>query len=132
MRIRLLVTGLAVTAIVAATASARDRDDDPPSECKTAYGQTACGYHCTAGYGTVACAETPSGACLAAYGKTTCWDPPRHYRHRAREHAPSACLAGYGEIACGYDCVAGYGEVRCSPRPGGRCVAASGHVTCTE
>lgn len=40
--------------------------------CKSAYGKTECGYHCTAAYGVVKCAQTPQGACQAAYGKVTC------------------------------------------------------------
>lgn len=41
-------------------------------ECRSAYGQTACGYGCVAAYGAVRCAPTPDGACTAAYGKITC------------------------------------------------------------
>jgi hypothetical protein len=43
-----------------------------PSECKSAYGTTACGYNCVAAYGTVRCAQFPGGACAAAYGQVTC------------------------------------------------------------
>ena len=48
---------------------------DPPATCKSAYGQTVCGYRCVAEYGQVACAQTPRGVCEAAFGKVTCWDP---------------------------------------------------------
>ena len=44
----------------------------PASECKSAYGETACGYGCVAAYGTVRCAQQPGGACAAAYGEVTC------------------------------------------------------------
>lgn len=44
----------------------------PSSECKSAYGSTACGYGCVAAYGTVRCAQAPGGACSAAYGQVTC------------------------------------------------------------
>jgi len=48
----------------------------PEPTCRSAYGETACGYHCTAAYGQVRCAQTPHGQCKAAYGEVTCWDPP--------------------------------------------------------
>lgn len=44
----------------------------PSSECKSAYGTTACGYGCVAAYGMVRCAQQPGGACAAAYGEVTC------------------------------------------------------------
>jgi hypothetical protein len=106
------------------------RADD--SECRSAFGKTACGYHCTAAYGDVQCSDTYSGACLAAFGQVVCWDPPRRYRRLARDTDPAQCLAAYGQIACGYGCESGYGEVSCSPRPGGTCQAAYGHVTCSK
>lgn len=106
--------------------------DAADSECKSAFGKTACGFHCTAGFGDVDCAETYAGACLAAFGEVRCWDPPRRYRRLACEMDPAECLAGFGEIACGNGCVAGFGEVRCSPRPGGSCEAANGQVTCSN
>lgn len=43
-----------------------------PSECKSAYGATACGYGCVAAYGEVKCASQPGGVCEAAYGQVTC------------------------------------------------------------
>lgn len=43
-----------------------------PSECKSAYGTTACGYGCVAAYGEVKCASQPGGVCEAAYGQVTC------------------------------------------------------------
>ncbi len=33
------------------------------NQCVTNYGQTACGYHCIAAHGHVACARTSSGIC---------------------------------------------------------------------
>lgn len=47
-------------------------DDDARSECKSAYGTTACGYGCVAAYGEVKCASRPGGVCQAAYGEITC------------------------------------------------------------
>jgi hypothetical protein len=102
------------------------------TECKTAYGKTACGFHCTAGFSDVQCSETYEGACLAAFGRVMCWDPPPRYRRLACEREPAQCLAAFGDIACGYGCTAGFGEVKCSPRPGGTCEAADGHVTCAR
>ncbi len=100
----------------------------PPAKCLSGYGQTACGYHCVAGYGEVRCARTPAGKCLAGYGKVVCGDPARYGPGTPQVK----CLAGYGEIACGYACVAGYGEVRCARTPAGACQAAYGHVVCSE
>lgn len=72
-------------------------------ECKSAYGKTACGYHCLAAYGDIKCAEHPQGTCKAAYG----------------------------EVACGFDCTAAFGKVRCAPDLGGVCKAAFGDVVCS-
>jgi hypothetical protein len=102
------------------------------SECKTAFGKTACGFHCTAGYNDVQCSETPEGACIAGFGRVLCWDPPRRYRRLACENDPAECMAAFGDLACGYGCASGFGEVKCSPRPGGSCEAANGHVTCSR
>jgi hypothetical protein len=102
------------------------------TECKTAFGKTACGFHCTAGFSDVQCSETPSGACIAGFGRLMCWDPPWRYRRLAWEIDPAQCVAGYGTLACGYGCASGFGEVKCSPRPGGSCMAAAGHVTCAQ
>lgn len=44
----------------------------PPMQCRTAYGKTACGYGCQAGYGDVRCAATPDGACQASFGQIVC------------------------------------------------------------
>jgi len=37
--------------------------------CITSSGKTACGYHCPAAHGEVACARTAAGVC----GATSCW-----------------------------------------------------------
>lgn len=76
----------------------------PQQECKSAFGKTACGYHCMAAFGDVRCAEHPDGECRAAFG----------------------------EVACGFDCKAAFGKVRCAPAPGGVCKAAFGDVVCSE
>ena len=94
--------------------------------CKTAYGETACGYNCTANYGVVNCSSTPQGACAANYGQVVCWDPPRWVDQKAE------CLANYGEVVCGYNCIANYGEVRCSLTPQGACAANYGQVVCWD
>ncbi len=53
----------------------RGRFDGVRSECKSAYGMTACGYSCVAAYGVVRCAQSPQGTCVAQYGQVTCFDP---------------------------------------------------------
>lgn len=102
----------------------------PQATCLRAYGETACGYHCTQGYGQVRCAQTPVGNCQAGYGTVVCYDPPVPVL--AWSQTPVAqCLAEYGLVACGYGCVAQYGSVRCSPVPGGVCAAQAGRITCS-
>lgn len=98
-------------------------------ECKTAYGQTACGYDCKAAYGQVRCAPVPWGACKAAYGKVVCG--PEHPRS-AGPMPQASCKSAYGDVACGYDCKAGYGMVRCSSHPDGVCHVANGAVRCSN
>ena len=95
-------------------------------ECKTAYGTTVCGYHCTAQYGQVQCAKTPQGACMAAYGQIECWDPSERTRR------PAECIAEYGQIACGYDCKANYGKVQCAQTPSGACGSGYGQLICWD
>jgi hypothetical protein len=121
----------ALTLLIATVASADPGDDTPRAECRTAYGTTACGYHCEAAYGEVRCARTAAGVCVAAYGEVTCWDPePRRSRYRRGERA--RCLPAYGTVACGFGCVAAYGEVRCARTAQGTCSAAYGQVTCWD
>jgi hypothetical protein len=56
-----------------------------PWQCKSAYGQKACGYHCLTAYGNVACASQPDENCLQAYGQLRCG----HH-----------CRAEFGQIVC--------------------------------
>ena len=95
------------------------------ANCETAYGRTACGFHCESGYGDVKCAATPYGACGSGYGVVKCWDPARPYRHARAE-----CMSGYGTVACGYNCASGYGQVKCANTPFAICTASYGEVKC--
>lgn len=110
----------------------------PPAECKSAYGQTGCGYGCVAAYGEVKCAKTPQGRCQAAYGEITCWDPredgPERDRdgHGRRGLPGATCESSYGKTACGFSCVAAYGEVQCAESPMGVCTSAYGKVKCWD
>jgi hypothetical protein len=126
---KVYVPRLLLATLIILTSATSFADD---SECKTAFGKTACGFHCTAGFGDVQCSETDAGACIAAFGRVLCWDAPHRYRRLAREMDPVQCVAAYGDLACGYGCTSGFGEVKCSPRPGGSCMAADGHVTCAR
>jgi len=54
-------------------------------QCKSAYGQKACGYSCVAAYGNVACAAQPHHNCVEAYGQVRCGEN---------------CRAAYGQIQC--------------------------------
>ncbi|MBK9073082.1 MAG: hypothetical protein IPL79_19100 [Myxococcales bacterium] len=137
---------LMLAALLPAEAAA-DRQGRRPAGCYAAYGQTACGYDCTAGYGQLKCAQTPTGTCTAAYGSVTCWDPApakasrRRSEHggrerRGRDHEPAGvhdaptCLSNYGQTACGYGCVAQYGRVQCATTPGAQCIAQYGQIAC--
>lgn len=44
----------------------------PKAECKSAYGETKCGYNCVSAYGEIKCAEWPGGVCKEAYGEIVC------------------------------------------------------------
>jgi hypothetical protein len=112
----------------------------PPAECKSAYGQTQCGYGCVAAYGEVKCAKTTEGRCQAAYGEITCWDPsddgPPHRQRGDRDDRPlrpgATCESAYGKTACGFSCVSAYGEIKCAESPMGVCVSAYGRVVCWD
>ncbi len=47
----------------------------PKAECRSDYGQIACGYNCISDYGKVKCAEWPGGVCKADYGQVVCGPP---------------------------------------------------------
>lgn len=47
----------------------------PKAECRVASDRVACGYHCLAKYGAVACAATPHGRCAAKLGRVACREP---------------------------------------------------------
>lgn len=118
-------------------ASAGDPWPAAEPECRTAYGQTVCGYRCVAEYGQVQCAQTPYGLCRSGYGSVTCWDPPAASRRGRRDvdlsswPAPT-CHAEYGMVACGYTCESGYGTVQCTQTPYGVCHAEYGKVVCWD
>lgn len=103
----------------------------PEATCLTAYGQSACGYDCTAGYGKVRCASVPHGSCTAAYGDVVCGPDPLRGAPVAADWEQATCISAFGKSACGYDCKSGFGEVGCAPTPWGACVAAYGGVTCS-
>lgn len=104
----------------------------PQASCKTAYGKTACGYHCEAAYGEVACAQTPWGTCRAAYGKLVCGDGAPQLLQRPQPPRQATCDAAYGQVACGWGCTAAFGQLACAQTPEGRCTAAHGQVTCWD
>lgn len=115
-----------------------DRDDVgraqiPAAQCQTAYGQTACGYDCTAAYGVVHCATWPGGACAAYWGHVTCGpEAPPNWRAWWTPKVKAQCMSAYGKTACGWGCASGFGEVACSSTPNGTCVAYYGKVTCSQ
>jgi len=119
----------------------------PPAEaeCKSAFGQTVCGFGCIAAYGAVKCARTPEGRCQAAYGEITCWDPdtdaPRPGPGRPGRPNPwpdrdpgngASCENAFGKTACGYDCKTAFGDIKCAQTPLGVCHAAYGKLVCWD
>src|SRR5689334_20814718 len=87
-------------------------------QCLTQYEKTACGYHCLANHGQVACARTPDGICSDGAETVTCWDPPEAVRLHYRGRVPRpACLSRAGKTACGYACQAHDNEVVCAETP---------------
>ena len=62
----------------------------PPAAptCLTSSGKTACGYHCRAAHGEVACAHTSAGVCDATEKKLVCWDPSDSVRAHYGDDVP--------------------------------------------
>jgi len=123
-------------ALVIALALSHPEPTPAQAECKSAYGQTVCGFGCIAAYGDVKCARTPEGRCQAAYGEITCWDPDTEHPHR-RHHAPpeepgATCRTAYGKTACGHDCTIAFGDIKCAQTPLGVCHAAYGKLVCWD
>ncbi len=104
------------------------------STCITNYGKTACGYHCLAAHGEVACAKTSAGICGATESELVCWDPPDSVRAHYGDKVPRPkCLTRAGAIACGYDCASREGDrVYCASTPDGICVATSRTTVCWD
>lgn len=103
----------------------------PQMECVTTSGIGACGYDCKTTSGKAACAQTPWGRCVTTSGKIFCGDPAP-YVLRAGPPPPIQCVTTSGVGACGYDCKTTSGKARCASEPWGRCIAASGQITCTR
>lgn len=105
----------------------------PTYQCLSAYGETACGFSCTSGYGDLKCAQTPLGVCHSAYGEVVCWDPPRWLGYHLPPGMPRAsCISAYGDIACGFRCQAAFGEVACAQTPWGTCTVSYGDLICAD
>lgn len=105
----------------------------PVSQCVTAYGQTRCGYACTAEFGDVQCARTALGVCVAAGGRVHCWDPADDVvRAYSTQRAPAECRTAYGMTACGWACRDAFGDVKCAATPAGTCMEAGGRVSCFD
>src|SRR5690606_21544197 len=105
----------------------------PESECVSAFGQTACGYHCVVANGGVSCADWPGGSCATAYGQTVCGPPPPPgWQSSWSPSVQASCIQAYGRIACGFDCVSAYGQVACAQTARGRCAAQGGQIQCWE
>ena len=79
----------------------------PVATCLLANDRVACGYHCEAYQGSLACAQTPDGTCRRQGGAVSCWDPPLDTPAVAYDPAAErACLAASDGRTCGFRCLA--------------------------
>lgn len=106
----------------------------PRPECLTRYGKTACGYHCEAHDGEVACAQSPDGICRTSVAELVCWDPhPSTYCYAIGRRMPRPrCIVSDGKIACGYGCEARGGKLACAQTPAGSCTTRPGEIICFD
>lgn len=110
----------------------------PPNEglnpqCKSAGGESACGFNCLVASGRAACARTPYGVCREHHGVVKCWDPPEATIHEYGSELPRpTCLAVFSAMACGYDCKADRSEVKCASTPRGRCEKQGSQIECFD
>ena len=101
--------------------------------CLTANDQTACGYHCLAAHGTVACAQTTAGVCAAVGNTVACWDPPDVVRAHYGDQVPRPqCRYAGGNFACGYHCTIQDDQVACASTPDGVCQTTYRGITCWD
>lgn len=102
----------------------------------TNYGQTACGYHCVAAHGKVACSATSAGICATTSTDVYCWDPPdwvrAHYSASDAGVPRPSCEVRSGNIACGYRCTAQDSRVRCAKTPDGICRSTGREIVCWD
>jgi hypothetical protein len=107
--------------------------DAAASECLTASGKTACGFHCEASDGEVRCAQTAAGVCSITSGVVACWDPPPILRRLFGERVPQpSCVTTYGQTACGYSCETNSDRALCAQTPFGECRASDGKIACWD
>lgn len=105
----------------------------PPASCKTANGETACGYACTVSTREVRCANTPYGVCTLLHGEVHCFDPPLvSIHHPPDEGLRPECKEVRGEVACGFNCLVTKGKVACARTPYGVCREHFGKLTCWD
>jgi hypothetical protein len=107
----------------------------PKSECRSGYGQTACGYNCISANGKVRCAEWPGGTCKAAYDDVVCGPAaPAGWQGENISYfsnlPQSECYSANGKTVCGYNCTSAFGDVGCAEWPGGTCKPSGNGVTC--
>lgn len=101
--------------------------------CITNSGKTACGYHCLAAHGEVACARTAAGVCGATDSNLVCWDPSDTVRAHYGDRVPRPeCRTRGGTVVCGYHCETADSEVRCAATPDGICATTLRGVTCWD
>ena len=107
--------------------------DVPAPKCLSQDGHIGCGYNCVGTSGSVACAKTPVGVCLARDSAARCFDPPSGVLCAlgADIKRPS-CVFESGQIFCGYDCKSTSGRTACAQTPRGTCTDGAGGITCFD
>lgn len=116
-------------------ARAGQRDDVPRPQCITSLNGVACGFYCVQSGDTVACANTPMGACATRFGVVRCWDPPPEVRWAMEAQGslqPASCARTAEDVACGYHCVTTLHRIKCAASPWGTCERHFDQLACWD
>jgi hypothetical protein len=109
------------------------RSMTPDAACVTAFGQVGCGYHCTANFGVVRCAETPDGTCRAERDTVYCWDPPLEATSAVWNSASEfACLESGAKRSCGFRCLAIPNKGKCGASRFDTCRVKEDDIVCAS
>lgn len=111
-------------------ASLREGQRLPEAICSAVSGKLACGYHCAATGGEVACTETPDGICRADQDRVTCFDPPLEARLSVPLPSSPASVDATTGRGAGHHCVVGRDRTACAVSARGVCLEEKGTLSC--